>query len=86
MVGIAGVWMGTCLWRRHYLAKKDRQYALGKNLARATESGRVVPNTSAGSVHLPGPGVFTPAPIASAGVYDLKVKKEKKKWVVKERT
>lgn len=87
VVAITGIWIGSCVWRKHYLAKKDRQYALGKGLARATESGRVVPNTSAGSVHVPGAGIFNPAPIGSAGVYDgEKVRKEKKKWVVTERT
>ncbi|CAN8099846.1 unnamed protein product [Discula destructiva] len=39
VVGIAGIWIGAAIWRRHYLRKKDRQYALGKNLARHTGSG-----------------------------------------------
>jgi hypothetical protein len=90
VVAITGVWIGACIWRKRYLAKKDRQYALGKNLARATESGRVVPvNPSAGSVHVPGAGMFTPAPISAAGVYggqSEKPAKEKKKWIVNQRT
>lgn len=87
IVAIVGIWVGACIWRRRYLRKKDRQYALGTNLARATESGRVVANASnAGSIHVPSAGMFTPAPISSAGVYNEKVKKEKKKWVVTERT
>lgn len=88
---IAGIWVGACVWRRHYLRKKDRQYALGKRLAHATESGRVVNNASnAGSVHMPGAGLFSPAPLSAAGVYDeeklSKKKKEKKRWTVTQRT
>ncbi|KAK4248215.1 hypothetical protein C7999DRAFT_40620 [Corynascus novoguineensis] len=86
VVAIVGIWVGACIWRRRYLRKKDRAYALNTNLARATESGRVVPNegSSAGSVHVPGAGMFDPAPITSAAVYDEKP--QKKKWTLKERT
>ena len=93
VVAIAGIWIGACIWRRRYLRKKDRQYALGKRLAHATSSGRVVPNASnAGSVHVPGAGLFSPAPLSAAGVYDeeklaKKQKKDKKKrWTVTQRT
>lgn len=89
VVAIAGIWIGACIWRRKYLRRKDRQYALGKRLAHVTGSGRVAPNASqAASIHVPGAGMFEPAPISSAGVYggSEKPKKEKKKWVVKERT
>ncbi|KAK0734495.1 hypothetical protein B0T26DRAFT_670786 [Lasiosphaeria miniovina] len=88
IVAIVGIWVGACMWRRRYLRKRDRQYALGANLAHATESGRVVPNASNGeSIHVPAAGMFDPAPIASAGIYGEKSpKKQKKKWVVKERT
>ncbi|KAK4229180.1 hypothetical protein QBC38DRAFT_473384 [Podospora fimiseda] len=87
VVAIVGIWVGACVWRRRYLRRKDRQYALGANLAHATESGRVVPNESnAGSIHRPGAGMFDPAPIDSALVYNEKPPKEKKKWIVKERT
>jgi hypothetical protein len=89
VVLIAGIWIGACIWRRRYLRRKDRQYALGKRLAHQTESGRVIPNagSNAASVHIPSAGVFQPAPISSAGVYDDKpAKKSKKKWIVRERT
>jgi hypothetical protein len=93
VVAIAGIWIGCCVWRRHYLRKKDRQYALGKRLAHTTESGRVVPNASnAGSVHVPGAGLFNPAPLSAAGIYDeeklarKQSKKQKKKWNVTQRT
>lgn len=85
VVAIIGIWVGACVWRRRYVRKKDRVYALGTNLARATESGRVVPNASnAGSIHVPGPGLFDPAPISSAGVYGEKP--QKGKWSLRGRT
>lgn len=87
VVAIVGIWVGACVWRRRYLRKKDRMYALGTNMARATESGRVVPNdgSSAGSVHAPAAGMFDPAPLSSAGVYGEKEPKSKK-WALKGRT
>lgn len=30
VVGIAGIWIGACLWRRRYLKKKDRQSTIGQ--------------------------------------------------------
>jgi hypothetical protein len=87
VVAIVGIWVGACVWRRRYLRKKDRMYALGTNMARATESGRVVPTggSSAGSVRAPAAGMFDPAPLGSAGVYDEKEPKTKK-WALKGRT
>jgi len=86
VVAVVGIWVGACVWRRRYLRRKDRQYALGANLARATESGRVVPNESnEGAIHRPGAGIFAPAPIDSAQVYNEKPPKEKR-WIVKDRT
>jgi hypothetical protein len=87
VVAIVGIWVGACIWRRRYLRKKDRAYALGKGLARETGSGRVVPNAGeSGSVHVPQAGMFEPAPLTSAGVYGEKEPKGKKKWTVRERT
>ncbi|KAK0624792.1 hypothetical protein B0T17DRAFT_493275, partial [Bombardia bombarda] len=89
VVAIIGIWVGACVWRRRYLRKKDTRYALGHNLAHQTGSGRVVPNGSnAGSVHVPGAGMFQAAPLHEADVYEeKKAKKEKKKkWIVRQRT
>ncbi|EGO51963.1 hypothetical protein NEUTE1DRAFT_132758 [Neurospora tetrasperma FGSC 2508] len=83
VVAIVGIWIGACFWRRAYLRKRDRRYALDQNLAHTTESGRVVPNDG---VHVPGATMFSPAPIAEATVFDEKPKKTKKKWTVNERT
>jgi hypothetical protein len=83
VVAIVGIWIGACFWRRSYLRKRDRRYALGNNLAHTTESGQVVPNDG---VHVPGATTFSPAPITEATVFDDKPQKTKKKWTVKERT
>lgn len=91
VVGIAGIWIGAAIWRRHYLRKKDRQYALGKNLARRTGSGQnpyggSATPTRSGSLmqaqppQRSGAGVFMPASISSANVYQEKPPKAKKKW------
>lgn len=94
VVGIAGIWIGAAIWRRHYLRKKDRQYALGKNLARRTGSGQNPYGGGAGSTtptrsgslmqaqqpQRPGAGMFMPASISSANVYQEKPPKAKKKW------
>ncbi|KAI3390557.1 hypothetical protein diail_9202 [Diaporthe ilicicola] len=89
VLGIAGIWIGAALWRRSYLRKKDRQYSLGKNLARRTTSGQNpyggamggTPQRSQGSMHPSRPGVFMPATISEANVYDTeKPPKTKKKW------
>jgi hypothetical protein len=88
VVAIVGIWVGACVWRRRYLRRKDRVYALGTHQARATESGRVVPNAgSAGSIHVPAAGMFDPAPISSAGVYGDDAEKPKKKnWLSRHRS
>lgn len=87
VVAIVGIWVGACIWRKRYLRNKDRKYALGTNLARATESGRVVAHSgNSRDLHPPSAGMFDPAPISSAGVYDEKPKKGKKKWMVGQRT
>lgn len=92
VLGIAGIWIGAALWRRSYLRKKDRQYALGKNLARRTGSGQNpygggpggTPTRSQGSMHPTRPGVFMPATISEANVYDTeKPAKTKTKWRVR---
>lgn len=77
VVGIAGIWVGAAIWRRHYLRKRDRQYALGKNLAQRTGSGqnpyggpmgRETP-TRSGSVQAvrTGAGGFMPSSAGGAG-------------------
>ncbi|KAK1833749.1 hypothetical protein QBC39DRAFT_39543 [Podospora conica] len=86
VVAIVGIWVGACVWRKRYLRKRDRQYALATNLGHATESGRVVANDSTqGSIHVPGAGMFQPAPLESAAVYGEKTK-GKKSWLGRDRS
>ncbi|KAL1854837.1 hypothetical protein VTK73DRAFT_8690 [Phialemonium thermophilum] len=98
VVAIAGIWVGACIWRRRYLRRKDRQYALDKRLSQLNDPSRASAaggstGHGASSIHIPRPGLFQPAPITSAGVFDTSVGeekpkkvKQKKKWIPTERT
>ncbi|KAJ2899560.1 uncharacterized protein MKZ38_002993 [Zalerion maritima] len=45
-VGIVGIWVGACIWRRHYLKKKERMYEMGKhNAARTSGTGPWAPGS-----------------------------------------
>lgn len=78
VVGIAGIWIGACIWRRRYLKKKDRQ--------------STIPQKHSGSVSHPswGPGLPTSEP--NKAVFEppstavTQPEKVKKKWIVKNRT
>ncbi|KAK6062582.1 hypothetical protein SCUP515_13227 [Seiridium cupressi] len=85
VVGIAGIWIGACIWRRKYLKKKDRMYELGKGLP------STVAVNAQGKLVGPGapkagdqPGVFMSGPNDAAT--SEKPKKERKRWNVTERT
>ncbi|EXF80053.1 hypothetical protein COL5a_002045 [Colletotrichum fioriniae] len=85
VVAIAGIWVGACIWRRRYLRRKDRMYELGKHAHKGPSgiiAGSGVNVNQAGIVN--SPGQFMPGP--PPAVYDEKPPKEKKKWVVNERT
>lgn len=84
VVGITGIWIGAAVWRRHYLRKKEGQYALGKNLARRTGSGqnpyggpmgRETP-TRSGSVQAGRPGMFMPGANNDPNTYGEKPKRK----------
>ncbi|KAI1134508.1 hypothetical protein F5Y05DRAFT_207031 [Hypoxylon sp. FL0543] len=86
VVGIAGIWVGACIWRRKYLKKKDRMYELGKglpsNVAINTQGNLVGPGARDSTYS--NPGAFMSG---SGGVaYNEKPKKERKKWTVTQRT
>lgn len=94
VVGVAGIWIGAAFWRRHYLRTKDRQYALGKNLARRTGSGQnpyggsgsgMPEDRSQGSMSSR-PGMFMPAQARGSNTYQEKPLKTKSKWTVTGRT
>jgi hypothetical protein len=84
VVGIGGIWIGACIWRRKYLKKKDRMYELGKGLPSTVAvdaQGKLVgPGARAGDQ----PGLFMSGPGTEAGAE--KPQKERKRWNVKERT
>lgn len=89
VVGIAGIWIGAAIWRRHYLRKKDRQYALGKNLAARTGSGQnpyghSTPTRSGSLMQSsvsgrPG-GFLSGGSVAGAGAYNEKPASRVKRW------
>ncbi|KAM0332033.1 hypothetical protein ACHAQA_002302 [Verticillium albo-atrum] len=87
IVGIAGIWIGACIWRRRYLKRKATKF--GKHT-----STTAFPAPGGSTVHVPGPGgteaqngpgMFMPG-AAAPSPYDEKPKKEKKKWIVNQRT
>jgi hypothetical protein len=86
VVGIAGLWVGACIWRRKYLKKKDRMYELGKGLPSSvavnTQGQLVGPGMQRGSGGEP--SAFMSGPGATAA-YAEKPKKTRK-WTVTQRT
>lgn len=85
VVGIAGIWIGACIWRRKYLKKKDRMYELGKGLP------STVAVDAQGKLVGPGapkagdePGLFMSG--SGSAVNAEKPNKGRKKWNVTERT
>jgi len=80
VVGIAGIWIGACIWRRHYIKKKERAKALGKH----------APRSSAITASW-GPGVAPPNGVFMSSANNQPPQTEKKakrvsKWVPRERT
>jgi len=57
VVGIIVIWIGACLWRRHYLKKKERQKGLGKLPAHDSWGPGAAPPDHHGA---PAPGLFLP--------------------------
>ncbi len=66
-VGIAGIWVGACIWRRKYLKKKDRMYELGKGLPSSvavnTQGNLVGPGVGRDGPYANNPGLFASAPV-----------------------
>ncbi|KAM0432947.1 hypothetical protein ACHAPT_004652 [Fusarium lateritium] len=96
VVGIAGIWIGACIWRRRYLRKKDRQTSLGQKHSGSVSRPSWGPGIEAGEAGEAGPyntgydsnrdsnGIMLPG--AGAAVVEEKPKKEKKRWIVRDRT
>ncbi|KAL7629482.1 hypothetical protein AAE478_001002 [Parahypoxylon ruwenzoriense] len=87
VVGIAGIWIGACIWRRKYLKKKDRMYELGKGLpsnVAINTQGNLVGSGARDSDYSNNPGMFMSG--SGGAAYHEKPKKERKKWTVTQRT
>ncbi|KAI1459123.1 hypothetical protein F4805DRAFT_102464 [Annulohypoxylon moriforme] len=86
VVGIAGIWTGACIWRRKYLKKKDRMYELGKGLPSSVAvntQGNLV-GSGARDSNYSNQGAFMSG--SGGAGYTEKPKKERKKWLVTQRT
>lgn len=60
-VGIAGIWIGACIWRRRYVRKKERMIEMGKNnAARASGTGQWAPGSGVNVQY--GDGVLSAPP------------------------
>ncbi|KZZ90474.1 integral membrane protein [Moelleriella libera RCEF 2490] len=86
VVGIAGIWIGACIWRRRYLRKKDRQTSLGQKHSGSAANpswGPAVTGSDSAT-----PITFPLGRDAERGVVNEKPRKEKQKktWTVTERT
>lgn len=85
VVGIAGIWIGACIWRRRYLRKKDRQTSLGQKHSGSTSNpswGPAITGSESAT-----PMTYPSGRDAERGMADEKPQKGKqKKWAVTERT
>jgi hypothetical protein len=84
VVGIAGIWVGACIWRRRHLKKKDRQSTLPQKQSGSVSHPSWGPDMAPGAAN-GGPGVFMPGSTASPAPVEEK-SKGKKKWTVSQRT
>ncbi|KAI1382040.1 hypothetical protein F4677DRAFT_12912 [Hypoxylon crocopeplum] len=87
VVGIIGIWVGACIWRRKYLKKKDRMYELGKGLpsnVAVNTQGNLVGPGARDSQYSNNQGMFMSG--SGGAAYSEKPKKERKKWTVTHRT
>lgn len=98
VVGIAGIWIGACIWRRRYLRKKDRQSSLGQKHSGSAsrpswgpgmESGNMAPLPYDAAAHdsnrdsqRDSNGIL----LSNTGGIEEKKPKEKKRWIVGDRT
>jgi len=85
-VGITALWIGACIFRKHYLRKKEMQYELRPPKA-PWVGGQAAGRTPYGDGVLEsGKGKRPVETYVTAADARLKPKAEKQKWIVKERT
>ncbi|KAG6039866.1 hypothetical protein E4U41_001943 [Claviceps citrina] len=86
VVGIAGIWIGACVWRRRYLRKKDRQTSFGQkhsgSISHPSWGPAITGSESATRISFP------MGRDAESGLVNEKSHKgkQKKKWTVSQRT
>ncbi|KAM0294921.1 hypothetical protein ACHAO9_001360 [Fusarium lateritium] len=96
VVGIAAIWIGACIWRRRYLRKKDRQTSLGQRHSGSAKRPSWGPGMEASEGGIPpydtydesnrgSNGIMLPG-AAAAGAPVEEKPKEKKRWIVRDRT
>ncbi|KAJ4270217.1 hypothetical protein NW762_001893 [Fusarium torreyae] len=98
VVGIAAIWIGACIWRRRYLKKKDRQSSLGQKHSgsvsrpswgpgmEASEAGGMPYDSNYDDSNRNSNGMMLPGAAAAGAPVEEKPKKEKKRWIVRDRT
>lgn len=84
IVGIAGIWIGACIWRRRYLRKKDRQSTLGQKHSGSNTNPSWGPPLGAGP-DMTDYSKFTREP-KPAVVADEAGERRSKRWTVSKRT
>ncbi|CEI40320.1 hypothetical protein FVEN_g1752 [Fusarium venenatum] len=91
VVGITAIWVGACIWRRRYLKKKDRQSHLIQKHSGSASRPSWGPGMEASEGGIPyddesnrnSHGLMLPG--ATAGAVEEEPK-EKKRWIVRDRT
>ncbi|KAK7429967.1 hypothetical protein QQZ08_003589 [Neonectria magnoliae] len=95
VVAIAGIWIGACIWRRRYLRKKDRQLSLGQKHSGSASHPSWGPGIGPDAVTTHDPAydsqrnshAILTSTSATAPVQEKAPKtKDKKRWIVSERT
>ncbi|KAG5934901.1 hypothetical protein E4U53_000581 [Claviceps sorghi] len=86
VVGIAGIWIGACIWRRRYLRKRDRQTSLEQKHSGSVSNpswGPAITGSDSAT-----PITFLPGCDTESGMVNEKPQKgkKKKKWAVTQRT
>ncbi|PHH88099.1 hypothetical protein CDD83_7969 [Cordyceps sp. RAO-2017] len=83
VVGIAGIWIGACVWRRRYLRNKDSQTSLGQKHSGSNSNPSWGPAINGSDSATP----MTYATDAEASYVDKSQKtKDKRTWIVTRRT
>lgn len=86
VVGIAGIWIGACIWRRRYLRRKDRQTSLGQKQSGSANRPSWGPNNLPNSDSRAPMNYDNNTEAAYPSFTNAEKPKQKKKWTVTSRT